>query len=111
MREMMQKLNIVKYAMSEEEKKKLMKKGFVPVENAGSLSSDGQNQKTGSQPEPDQKKEKKSSQKNQQKSGQKTKKPDQKSQQKQVPESGQGAEETSKPEPQVEEQQAGDGNA
>lgn len=104
MREMMQKLNIVKYALSEQEKENLIKKGFVPVESAGSLSSDGQNQGTGSQPEPDQKKEQKSGQKNQQKSGQK-------SQQKHVPESGQGAEETSNPEPQAEEQQAGDGNA
>lgn len=85
MREMMQKLNIVKYAMSEEEKKKLMKKGFVPVESASALSSDGQNQGTGSQPEPDQKKEKKS--------GQKTKKED------------------SNQEPQLEAAQAGDENA
>lgn len=111
MREMMQKLNIVKYALSEQEKENLIKKGFVPVESAGSLSSDGQNQGTGSQPEPDQKKEQKSGQKNQQKSGQKTKKPDQKSQQKQVPKSGQGAERTSNPEPQAEAVQAGDGNA
>lgn len=93
MREMMQKLNIVKYALSEQEKENLIKKGFVPVESAGSLSSDGQNQGTGPQPEPDQKVQQKSGQKNQQKSGQKTKK------------------EASNPEPQAEEQQAGDGNA
>lgn len=31
MREMMQKLNVVKYAASEEQKKELMGKGFLPV--------------------------------------------------------------------------------
>lgn len=31
MREMMQKLNVVKYAASEEQKKELLAKGFLPV--------------------------------------------------------------------------------
>ncbi len=31
MREMMKKLNVVKYATSEEQKKKLLEKGFKPV--------------------------------------------------------------------------------
>lgn len=33
MREMMQYLNVVKAATSEEQKKELMKKGFVPVKD------------------------------------------------------------------------------
>lgn len=33
MREMMQKLNVVKYAASEEQKKELLNKGFLPVKS------------------------------------------------------------------------------
>lgn len=110
MKEMMQKLNRVKYATSEEQKEALMKKGFVPVKSASIPSSTGQDQETKLQP--DQKSQQKSSQKSQQKSGQKTKaKLDKKSQQKPEPESGQGAEGTSNPEIQPAAVQAGDGNA
>lgn len=96
MREIMQKLNEVKYALSEEEKKKLIKEGFAPAESASVCFGTGQSLETGSQPEP--------VQKVQQKSGQK-------SQQKQVPESGPGAEGTSNQESQPEAVQAGDENA
>ena len=112
MKEMMQKLNVVKYATSEEQKEALMKKGFVPVKSVSVPSDTEQNQGKGSQPEPDQKSQKKSGQKSQQKSGQKTKpKSNEKSQQKPVSESGQGAEGTSNPETQTAAVQAGDGNA
>lgn len=104
MREIMQKLNEVKYALSEEEKEKLIKEGFVPVKSAGACPGTGQNPGIESQPDPDQKAQQKSGQKAQQKSGQK-------SQQKQAPEPGQGPEGTSNQEPQPEAVQAGDGNA
>ncbi len=42
MREMMQYLNVVKAATSEEQKKELIKKGFVPVKGK---KTDGQNKK------------------------------------------------------------------
>ena len=112
MKEMMQKLNRVKYATSEEQKEALMKKGFVPVKSASIPSSTGQDQETKSQPEPDQKSQQKPSQKSQQKSDQKTKaKLDQKNQQKPELESGSGAEGTADPETQPAAVQAGDGNA
>lgn len=39
MREMMQKLNVVKYTTSEEQKKELINKGFLPVKSKVAVSS------------------------------------------------------------------------
>ena len=106
MKEMMQKLNVVKYAFSEAQKEALMKKGFVPVKSTTVFSDVGPDQKKESQP--DKKVQKKPSQKNQLKSGQKVKsEPDQKTSTKS--ESTPGAEEPVNPDPQPE--AAGDGHA
>lgn len=99
MREMMQRLNVVKYATSKEQKEDLMKKGFALVENPGGSPDVGQDQGNGFQPGSDQKK-----------SGKKTK-TEGKGQQKPVQEPGQGADGTSNQESQTEAVQAGDGNA
>lgn len=107
MKEMMQKLNVVKYAFSEEQKEDLMKKGFAPVKSASVFSDDGPDQKKESQPEPDRKVQKKPSQKNQSKSGQKVK-PKQDQQTSPKSESTPGAEEPVNPDPQPE--PAGDSN-
>lgn len=106
MKEMMQKLNVVKYATSEEKKKELLSKGFLPVGNA-SISDSAQGQEAKPQDQPAQK----ISQKIQQKSAKDNLKSNKKTQKKpeQKPEQDAGKGDVQDLQPKTD--QAGDGNA
>ncbi len=117
MREMMQRLNVVKCATSEAQKAELLKKGFVPIGSAGETFGDVRKPEKGSMPQIDAnlqtevKKKVKQEPRKKDKQKQEKDDPEKISQQKQVPEPGQGEERISNRESQPEAVQAGDGNA